>query len=98
LNNVSTVLGEEQKRQTLLAPSRRDLNALCIWIWNERQGWARNPGGEAHHRSYVATSLLRAIEVSDQESRIVAIEENQRRIERSLLPPVATGGSQPNGE
>jgi hypothetical protein len=48
--------------------------------------------------AYVATSLLRAIEVSDQESRIVAIEENQRRIERSLLPPFATGGSQPNGE
>ena len=52
----------------------------------------------ANTLAYVATSLLRAIEVTDQESRLVAIEENQRRIERSLLPPVATGGSQSNGE
>jgi hypothetical protein len=40
----------------------------------------------ANTLAYVATSLLRAIEVSDQEGRLSAIEEHQRRLERALFP------------
>jgi hypothetical protein len=40
----------------------------------------------ANTLAYLATSLLRAIEVSDVESRLTALEGAQRTDERAILP------------
>jgi len=48
----------------------------------------------ANTLAYLAASLLRAIEVSDIERRLVALEMTQRVQERALLPSQPTDGEQ----
>lgn len=101
-------LGSKSKRRTALPPSQSPVPIEMPRTAADVRNALANTMVQVHARTmdaktantlaYVATSLLHAIEISDQESRLVAIEEDQRRVERALFPSITTEDTRTNGE